>query len=194
MDSKFLERIRRPNFPVARRGYERREVDNFMLALAEWLEQGGQEEAGSYAVTRRLERAGETTARVLAAAQAEADEITKEADDAAHEKLKATEDAARQRTEAAHARAQTIVEEAERRRAATESAIRELEARRTATLDAIRRLRDVLGEAIAKQGAARATLLQTPTAPPPAPAIAERPRARELVAAEHVAAPAGGDS
>ena len=78
MDQQQIDRIRNPRFPLVRRGYEPREVDHFMLGLAEWLENGGVDEAGSYAVTRRLERAGETTARLLAAAQAAVEQMRRE--------------------------------------------------------------------------------------------------------------------
>ena len=50
MDQQQIERIHNPQFPLARRGYEQREVDHFMLGLAEWLEGGGLDEAGSFAV------------------------------------------------------------------------------------------------------------------------------------------------
>jgi DivIVA domain-containing protein len=67
MDQQQIDRIRNPRFPLTRRGYEPREVDNFMLGLAEWLENGGVDDAGSYAVTRRLERAGRRVAQLPAA-------------------------------------------------------------------------------------------------------------------------------
>src|ERR1700722_14702114 len=109
MDQQQIERIRNPRFPLVRRGYEPREVDHFMLGLAEWLENGGVDEAGSYAVTRRLERAGETTARLLAAAQAEADQILKEAETEARRKLAEADEASRKKLEQTRAQAQSMI-------------------------------------------------------------------------------------
>jgi DivIVA domain-containing protein len=38
MDREDIERLRVQGFTVARRGYDRREVDKFLAALVEWLE------------------------------------------------------------------------------------------------------------------------------------------------------------
>lgn len=151
MDSKQLDRIRNPNFPLARRGYERREVDNFLLALAEWLERGGREEAETYAVSRKLERAGETTARVLATAQAEAEQIVKEAQSEANALTReATERAAKQ-LESASTQAKRTIEESQRRQQALEEVIRELQTRRRHVVDEIQKLREALATAVAAQ-------------------------------------------
>jgi cell division septum initiation protein DivIVA len=149
VDQQQIERIRHPRFPVARRGYEQREVDNFMLAMAEWLENGGVDEAGSYAVTRRLERAGETTARVLAAAQNEADQIVKEAEAEARRTIGDAQETARKKLEQTRAQARGIVEEAERKRAAIEGTIAQLSDMQRRAVAEIAQLRDALGAALA---------------------------------------------
>jgi cell division septum initiation protein DivIVA len=153
VDPKQLDRIRNPNFPLARRGYERREVDNFLFSLAEWLERGGHDEAEGYAVSRKLQRAGETTARVLATAQAEAEQILKEAQAEANKRVRDATASAEKRLESATAQAQRIVEESERRQGALEEVIRDLQSRRRHVVDEIQRLREVLGAAVAAQSA-----------------------------------------
>jgi cell division septum initiation protein DivIVA len=153
VDQNQIERIRNPQFPLARRGYEQREVDHFMLGLAEWLENGGVDEAGSYAVTRRLERAGETTARVLASAQNEAEQIVKEAEVEARQTVSEANDAARKKLEQTRAEARAMVEDAERRRDAIRETIAQLtEVQRRAVAE-IGQLRDALGAAVATPSA-----------------------------------------
>ena len=143
MTQQQIERIRNPQFPVSRRGYDQREVDNFMLALAEWLENGGLEEAGSYAVTRRLERAGETTARVLATAQTEADQIVKDAEAEARRTIGDAQEAARTKLEQTRTLARDIVEEAERKRAEIKDTISQLSNIQRRVVEEIGRLREV---------------------------------------------------
>lgn len=130
MDTRFLERIRSPDFPLARRGYERRDVHNFLLSVAEWLEHGGHDEAEEFGVQRELERAGEVTARVLVTAHAEADRMLKQASSEARRRESESIAAARQRMVVATTRARAIVEEAEGRRKALDAQIRELSERR----------------------------------------------------------------
>ena len=148
MDQQQLERIRNPRFPLARRGYEPREVDHFMLGLAEWLENGGVDEAGSFAVTRRLERAGETTARLLAAAQAEADQIVKDAQNEARRRLGDADEASRKALEHARAQAQDMVDEATRQRDALAATIGQLREVQHHVLGDIDRLRGLLEAAL----------------------------------------------
>jgi len=172
VDQQQIERIRSPRFAVARRGYDQREVDHFMLELAEWLEAGALEEAGSYAVTRRLERAGETTARVLAAAQTEADQIVKEAEAEARRTMSDAQEASRKKLEQARARAAEMVEEAERKCAAIQDTIGQLSEIQRRVVAEIGTLRDALGAAVAAAPA-------VPTRPgelPPAPAGAASSR------------------
>lgn len=162
MDNQQIERLRRPRFSIARRGYSQREVDNFLLELADWLETGGAEEVGAYAVTRRLERAGETTARVLATAQAEADEIIKEAESEAKRTVGDAQEASRKRLEQARAQAREIVEEAERKVAAIKDTINRLSEVQRRVTGELGALRDALGAAVAAAPA--------PAAGDPAPA------------------------
>jgi cell division septum initiation protein DivIVA len=154
MDQQQIERIRNPRFSVVRRGYDQREVDNSMLALAEWLENGGLEEAGSYAVTRRLERAGETTARVLATAESEADQIVKDAEAEARRTVADAQEAARKKLEQTRAQAKDMVEEAERKRAEIKDTISQLSDVQRRVIEEIGRLREALGAAVAAAPAA----------------------------------------
>ena len=66
MDQDSIERIRQASFPLARKGYETREVDTFLSRLADWLESAGPEdESRSDAVRAELERVGRQTAQIL---------------------------------------------------------------------------------------------------------------------------------
>ncbi|HWF53394.1 MAG TPA: hypothetical protein VG223_02140 [Solirubrobacteraceae bacterium] len=164
MDQQQIDRIRNPRFPLTRRGYEPREVDNFMLGLAEWLENGGVDDAGSYAVTRRLERAGETTARLLAAAQAEADQILKEAHGEARQKLQEADAAARKKLEQTQAKAQAMVDEATNTRDAIDGTITQLRDVQQRVMAEIDRLREMLGTAVEATPPAGRRVAQLPVA------------------------------
>jgi DivIVA domain-containing protein len=169
-----LELIRNTNFSMARRGYDRREVDNFLVSLAEWLERAGHDEIEAYAVSRKLERAGETTARVLATAQAEADKIAKEAQAEASKIVEDANRAATQRVEAAAEQGKRLIEEGEHRKASLETAITQLIERRRRVIEEIQLLRDALGGAIG-----------APTAPAPREAAdTGTPRPREAAEGE----------
>jgi DivIVA domain-containing protein len=58
MDRDSIERIRTATFPVARKGYDKREVDRFLARVAEWLESGGEDDARTQMVRNELERIG----------------------------------------------------------------------------------------------------------------------------------------
>jgi DivIVA domain-containing protein len=75
VDQDSIERIRTATFPVARRGYDKREVDRFLAKLADWLETGGDDSARSDLVRRELERIGEQTTKILTDAHAVGDEL-----------------------------------------------------------------------------------------------------------------------
>jgi DivIVA domain-containing protein len=75
MDKDSIERIRTATFAVARRGYDKRQVDRFLEQLAEWLETGGGDDARSELVRAELERVGEQTAGILVAAHDAAEAI-----------------------------------------------------------------------------------------------------------------------
>jgi DivIVA domain-containing protein len=162
VDQRHIDRIRNPQFPVARRGYDRREVDNFMLELAEWLESRAAEDVGSFAVKRKLEMIGRSTANILTTAEQEAEELrktaelevaelTERADAAAQKTRQAAEAHANQRRDnadreadeklaGATSKARASVEEAQRRRTAIESEIAELAAMRDRVLTDLERL------------------------------------------------------
>jgi DivIVA domain-containing protein len=132
-----IERIRTATFREARRGYERREVDNFLGGLADWLEAGGSDQVRSETVKRELERVGEKTANILSAAEDTAETLRQEADDEA-----------RRIVEAAEAKARRIIQEGEKRRADLEAIIADLVRRRDSVLGEMDRLEGQLRAAI----------------------------------------------
>jgi DivIVA domain-containing protein len=182
MDWQDIDRIRDPGFTIARRGYDRHEVDRFLEGLATWLETDAPSEIGQLAVTRKLELVGRSTAHILLTteqeseqmrrrAQQEAAELRAEAEAAAAQtrrnadeharrvREKADEDARRTR-DAAATRAAKMIEEAEARRERIEEVIAELTARRDDVLRDMERLHGELGATVAKhrdKGAPRAT-------------------------------------
>lgn len=87
MDQDSVERIRSATFNLARRGYDRREVDTFMQRLADWLEGGGDDQAHSEVVHRELERIGQRTAKVLSAAGEAATALKADAEAEANEAI-----------------------------------------------------------------------------------------------------------
>ena len=80
-----IERIRTATFTIGRRGYEKREVEQFLSQIADWLETGGGDQARSDIVKRELERVGQRTASILASAEDSAEQIRGEAEDTAAE-------------------------------------------------------------------------------------------------------------
>lgn len=170
MDVEDIGRLRVQGFTVARRGYDRREVDRFLDSLIEWIETDAPKELGDLTVKRKLELVGKSTAHILLTTEKESEELRSQAEqecaelradaDAASVALrrdadqyatktrdKADQDAHRT-TEAARAKAQGIVEEANRRRAQVEEVIAGLEARRDAALRELERLRGELASTI----------------------------------------------
>lgn len=87
MEENPIERIRNASFPHAVRGYDRREVDAFHAELADWLERGGEELAGSEAVRAALARVGEQTKEILTTAHSAAESIRDEAAAEVRQKL-----------------------------------------------------------------------------------------------------------
>lgn len=147
MDHQDISRIRSASFTESRRGYEKREVDTFLAKLADWLEAGAIDEAGSYAVKAKLERAGETTARILATAENEAHEMRREAGEEAEAMIAEAERRARETVEAATRKADRTIREGEDRRRSIEAVIADLVARRDQVLTEIDRLGDQLRQA-----------------------------------------------
>lgn len=87
MDQDSVERIRSATFNMARRGYDRRQVDTFLQQLADWLEGGGEDQAHSELMQRELERIGRRTAKVLTVAGEAADALKADAEAEAREAL-----------------------------------------------------------------------------------------------------------
>lgn len=108
MDQDSVERIRSATFNLARRGYDRREVDTFLQRLADWLEGGGDEQAHSELVQRELERVSQRTAKVLVAAGEAAAALKADAEAEAAEML----DEARIAANAARVEAERYTERA----------------------------------------------------------------------------------
>jgi DivIVA domain-containing protein len=80
VDEHSIARIRNANFSHSVRGYDRSEVDQFLVELADWLETGGGEHAaGVESVRTELERIGEQTAAILTEAHAAAEAIRSDA-------------------------------------------------------------------------------------------------------------------
>jgi cell division septum initiation protein DivIVA len=135
-----IESIRKATFREARRGWDRREVENFLDGIAEWLEGGGSDEVASHAVQKKLERAGQTTARILSTAEQEAETLRVEAQEEARRTVEDARTNAAKTTETAGAKAKRTIEEGERRRNAIETVIQDLVARRDAVIAEIDRL------------------------------------------------------
>jgi DivIVA domain-containing protein len=173
MDWKEIERLRVQGFTVARRGYDRREVDRFLDALVEWIETDAAQDLADLAVKRKLELVGKSTSHILLTTEEESEELRAQAKEQCAELLSEAEAAslearragdeyakkvrekadqdARRTGEAAGAKAKGIVEEAERRRAQIEGAIAQLDARRDGTLKELERLRDELASTIGER-------------------------------------------
>jgi DivIVA domain-containing protein len=177
VDWKDIDRIRVPGFTLARRGYDKHEVDRFLARLADWLETDAPNEIGEMAVTRKLELVGKSTSHILMTTEQQATELrrsseeecaqmiseaeaaaqqTREAADQYAKQTRAQADAdAHQVAEAASAQARATIEEGERRRAQIESVIADLEVRRDDALADLDTLRKELGAAIANHRPAR---------------------------------------
>jgi hypothetical protein len=170
MDWKDIDRLRDPGFTVARRGYERREVDRLLGSLVDWLETDAAKELGELAIKRKLEFVGKSAARILLTTEEESEQLRRLTDEeclelrseaeaaslsarqaadeyARNVRAKADEDA-RQAGETARANAKQIVEEGERRRAQIEAVVSELEARRDGTIQELDRLRAELSSTL----------------------------------------------
>jgi DivIVA domain-containing protein len=172
MDWNDIERLRIHGFAVARRGYDRREVDKFLGALVDWLETDAPKDLGGMAVKRKFELAGKSTAQILLTTEKESEQMLRQteeecadlrgqaeaasretrqaaAEHAAKVREKADEEA-RRIGEAASAKSKRVVEEGERRRAQIEAVIGELEARRDGALQELQRLQGELASTIEK--------------------------------------------
>jgi DivIVA domain-containing protein len=106
-----IDRIRSATFPLARRGYEKREVDRFLDEVADWLESGGADQSRTELVRRDLQRIGQQTAKILTDAHDAGEGIKADAADAAEKS-----------TSAAAAEAKRLREEANRYASETRAA------------------------------------------------------------------------
>ena len=147
MQDTDIQRIRNATFALSRRGYEQREVDQFLAGLAEWLEGGALDEAGSYAVQRKLERAGETAGRILGAAEQESEQLLREARDEAKRIVAEANTTARAAVEAAREKARRTVEEGDQRRESIEKLIQSMVLTRDGVLQQLDELARRLGAA-----------------------------------------------
>ena len=101
MEENRIDRIRSASFPLVRKGYDPAQVEAFLGRLADWLEQGGGDEARAEVIRREIDRIGERTASILAGAEdtaqglrADAErEVASMIDAAAAESSKARSDA-----------------------------------------------------------------------------------------------------
>ena len=78
-----IDRIRSATFTIARRGYEKRDVERFLNQLADWLETGAGDEERANTLRRELEKIGERTTTILTAVHEAAEEMQSEAERAA---------------------------------------------------------------------------------------------------------------
>lgn len=113
MDWQDIGRLRSPGFTIARRGYEKREVDKFLEQLVDWLETDAAEDIGQVAVTRKLELVGKSTAHILLTTEQESQELRRQAQEDCAELRAATEAEAQEVREAADAYAAQVREAAD---------------------------------------------------------------------------------
>ena len=78
MDWEEIERLRVEGFTLARRGYDRHEVDKFLGALLDWLETDAAKDLGGAAVKRKLELAGKSTAQILLTTENESEQMRRQ--------------------------------------------------------------------------------------------------------------------
>jgi DivIVA domain-containing protein len=167
-----IERVRVEGFTEARRGYDKREVDKFLDALAEWLAGDAAKDLGGMAIKRKLELAGKSTAQILLTTENEAEQMRlqteeecaemrsqaeaaskaarREADEYAQKVREKGDEDARSTREAASAKAKRTIDEVEQRRAQVEAVIAELDTRRDQTLTDMERLLNELASTIDK--------------------------------------------
>jgi DivIVA domain-containing protein len=101
VDWKDIDRIRVPGFTLARRGYDKHEVDRFLSRLADWLETDAPNEIGEMAVTRKLELVGKSTSHILMTTEQQAAELRKSSEEECAQMISEAEAAAQQTRDAA---------------------------------------------------------------------------------------------
>jgi DivIVA domain-containing protein len=172
MDWTHFEQLRVSGFTMARRGYDKREVDRFLESLAEWLETDAATELGDEAVQRKLELVGKSTAHILLTTEKESQELRRRtqaevtelrdqadaagkdtrtrADEYAATTRERADEQARRTKEAATEQARKTVEEGDRRRAAAEAVVADLERQRDAIVAELEQMRGEMLATIAK--------------------------------------------
>jgi DivIVA domain-containing protein len=170
VDWQDIARLRSPGFTLARRGYDKHEVDKFLEQLVDWLETDAANDIGQVAVTRKLELVGKSTAHILltteqesqelrrqaeadcvemrAEAETDAQQVRDDADTYAREVRSRADDDARRTRDEATAEATETIEEGLRRRGQIDDEIHVLEAHREEVLDGLAQLRGQLGQTI----------------------------------------------
>src|SRR4051794_18458101 len=167
----LAERVRNASFKVARRGYERDEVDTFLGWLADQLRSAELSPAvpgdDPDAMRRELERVGASTAEILRAAEQTSRELRGSAKRDAENLLSSAQeeaeriraeagDAARTERESAEDEARTLRLEASRR---TEELVREAEARAEAIVEDALQRRRVLAARVEQLAERRGAIL-----------------------------------
>jgi cell division initiation protein len=140
VEADSIDRIRSATFPVARRGYDQRQVDEFLSRVADWLETGGDDRARADLVRRELERIGQKTGRILTDAHEAAEQLHADAENHAERLIRDAEGEAVKVARKARAEAERMIEEAKRRRSEIEKVIADLEERRAQVLGQLERL------------------------------------------------------
>lgn len=132
MDHDLVDRIRSASFPLARKGYERQDVDHFLDELADWLEEGDHALSESGQVRRELERIGEQTTAILTEAHDAAETMREGAERQVRQQLADANIKAEKLRTTAEEYAEEVREEADsyarRVRAEAESAAQEAHA------------------------------------------------------------------
>jgi DivIVA domain-containing protein len=114
VEQSSIERIRTVTFSVERRGYSKREVDQFLGRIADWLETGGGDQAREDVIRSELERVGNHTAELLTSAQHASNQIRSEAEDRAAGTRERADAYAKKTREEADRDAASVLSEAER--------------------------------------------------------------------------------
>ncbi|HEX2128948.1 MAG TPA: DivIVA domain-containing protein [Solirubrobacterales bacterium] len=101
MDENSIDRLRSATFPLVRKGYDPAKVEAFLTRLADWLEQGGGDEARAAVIKREIDRIGERTSGILASAEDTAQALRADAEREATSMVEgAAADAAKVRSDA----------------------------------------------------------------------------------------------
>ena len=144
----IADRLRAASFGVARRGYDRRQVDEFLARIARRIEA----ETGSFdpdALKRQLQQVGESTTGILTAAEETARKLRSDAAREADElKRSATETAERLRREASEFAETTREKATEEARRLRMEAMQKAE---QATADAERRADELLEQSLERR-------------------------------------------